>query len=820
MRYENKLTERAKGAVNLACSAAAELGHGYVGSEHLLIGLAREGDGLASSFLRSRGFEADKTVQLVEKAVGRGVPSGRPAQGFTPHMRLIIELAAAEAVSMGQFGIGTVHLLMGLLKEKENTAVKLLSANGVDVNRMYSELAGGAGDDSEDIFPSGRRASNVQTSVKPASCSDILSRYTHDLVSKAARGGTDPVICREVELTRIMQILSRRSKNNPVLIGEPGVGKTAVVEALAQKISDGGVPDSLRGRKLLALDLCAVVAGTKYRGDFEDRLKTIIEEAEKNVGTILFIDELHTLMGAGAAEGSLDAANIIKPAIGRGELQIIGATTINEYRRHIEKDPALERRFQPVRVDEPCPADAVKILTALRPKYEEHHKLKISDDALKKAVELSVRYINDRFLPDKAIDLIDEAASAVRIAALTGPDELKTLEDRLASVRKAKTEAVEKEDYEIASVMRDEENTITGKIAMLRNDRKESGSDSLCVAAEDIARIVSLWTGVPLEMITGDEGRRLADMEKVLHRRVVGQDPAVSAIARAVRRGRVGLRDPRRPIGTFLLLGPTGVGKTELCRALAEALFGDEKALIKLDMSEYMERHSSARLTGAPPGYVGYDEGGQLTEKVRRRPYSVILFDEIEKAHNDVSNILLQITEDGILTDSQGRSADFKNTVIIMTSNIGSEFIAENKHSVGFSAADNEDACRVSSRVMEEVRSCFSPELINRIDDIIIFNKLSHSQLKEIASFMLDGVKRRFMTLGIRLEISDNALDELIRQGYDPRYGARPLRRAIRAGVEDAAAEMLINGELASGDLALLISENGKITLRVEKQCA
>ncbi|MBO4331131.1 MAG: ATP-dependent Clp protease ATP-binding subunit [Oscillospiraceae bacterium] len=820
MRFENKLTERAKGAVSLACSAAAEMGHGYVGSEHLLIGLAREGGGAASGFLRCRGFEADKTVQLVEKAVGRGVPSGRPAQGFTPNVRIIIELAASEAARMGQLAIGTEHLLMGMLKEKENTAVRLLAMNGADIGKMYSELTESAGGGHGDFSPAGRNVSDVQTPSKAAQCSDILSKYTRDLVAAASLGELDPVICRDREISRAMQILTRRSKNNPVLIGEPGVGKTAVVEALAQRICDGSVPDDLRSKKILTLDLCAVVAGTKYRGDFEDRLKSIIEAAEKNSGTILFIDELHTLMGAGAAEGSLDAANIIKPAIGRGELQIIGATTINEYRRHIEKDPALERRFQPVTVNEPGVSDTVSILTALRPKYEAHHKTAISDEAVKAAVELSGRYINDRFLPDKAIDLIDEAASAVRISGLTKPDEIKELESRLASVQSEKIQAAEKQEYENAAAMRDEEARLLEKLRQLRAAREENGDEEICVTAEDVAKVVSLWTGIPLEMINSDESRRLKDMESILHRRVVGQDAAVGAIARAVRRGRVGLGDPRRPIGTFLLLGPTGVGKTELCRALAEVLFGDEKALIKLDMSEYMERNSAARLTGAPPGYVGYDEGGQLTEKVRRRPYSVVLFDEIEKAHTDITNMLLQITEDGVLTDSQGRRADFRNSVIIMTSNLGSKSITENRCALGFSAEARDCVGDVSGRVMEEVRALFSPEFINRIDEIIVFEKLDMQQLKEIARVMLGGVIQRFGALGIRLEISDSALEELAKQSYDPRYGARPLRRAIRTCLEDAAAEMLISGELAPGDLASVNTENGKIILRVEKQCA
>ncbi len=817
MGFEDRLTERAKRALHLAYEAAAELGHSYVGSEHILLGLAREGGG-ASRCLRAGGFDPERLQILVEKAVGRGTAGQQPAQGYTPRAKKVIELATAEAAQLGQNYVSTEHLLIGILREGDSVAVRLLAAGGLDGSKLYTELL-------ESLGAPGTGFTGNKLPQQPApargrerkSDTKTLDQFSRDLTAAAAKGMLDPVIGRDQEIQRVIQILSRRSKNNPVLIGEPGVGKTAIAEGLAQKVSAGDVPETLRGKRIVSLDLSGMVAGTKYRGDFEERIKAAIEEVQNVKNVILFVDELHTIIGAGAAEGAIDAANIIKPALGRGELQIIGATTLNEYRKHIEKDAALERRFQPVTVAEPSREESVQILKGLRDKYEAHHKLSIPDDAITAAVEMSARYISDRFLPDKAIDLVDEAASRVRMESLTLPPDLKTLEGRIESVRKEKDAAAAEQDFEKAATLRDQEKALREELEAVRKKWEQTQSSGQgCVTPEDIAAVVSGWTGIPVTTLTEDESRRLLRMEEILHRRVVGQDEAVSAVSRAIRRGRVGLKDPKRPTGSFLFLGPTGVGKTELCRALAEAMFGDENAIIKLDMSEYMEKHTVSKLIGSPPGYVGYDDGGQLTEKVRRRPYAVILFDEIEKAHEDVFNILLQIMEDGVLTDSQGRRVDFKNAVIVMTSNVGAKNITEKQKTLGFAVSEHSaetSAADIRSNVMAELRRTFKPEFLNRIDDIIVFHQLSREDIRKIASGMVREVAARLEGLGVRLEVEDSALELLADAGFDPVYGARPLRRAIQSTLEDKAAELLLSGALQKGGTALARGEAGQVML-------
>ena len=821
MGFEDRLTERAKRALNLAYEAAAELGHGYVGSEHILLGLAKEGGG-ASRCLRNGGFDPERLQMLVEKAVGRGTAGQQPAQGYTPRAKRVIELATAEAAQLGQNYVSTEHLLIGILREGDSVAVRLLAAGGLDGNKLYTELL-------ESLGAQGANFSGSKPSQQAApargrerkSDTKTLDQFSRDLTAAAAKGALDPVIGRDKEIQRVIQILSRRSKNNPVLIGEPGVGKTAIAEGLAQKVSAGDVPETLRGKRIVSLDLSGMVAGTKYRGDFEERIKAAIEEVQNAKNVILFVDELHTIIGAGAAEGAIDAANIIKPALGRGELQIIGATTLNEYRKHIEKDAALERRFQPVTVAEPSREESVQILKGLRDKYEAHHKLSIPDDAITAAVEMSARYISDRFLPDKAIDLVDEAASRVRMESLTLPPDLKTLEGRIESVRKEKDAAAAEQDFEKAAELRDQEKALRQELEAVRKKWEQTQSSGQGrVTPEDIAAVVSGWTGIPVTTLTEDESRRLLRMEEILHRRVVGQEEAVSAVSRAIRRGRVGLKDPKRPTGSFLFLGPTGVGKTELCRALAEAMFGDENAIIKLDMSEYMEKHTVSKLIGSPPGYVGYDDGGQLTEKVRRRPYAVILFDEIEKAHEDVFNILLQIMEDGVLTDSQGRRVDFKNAVIVMTSNVGAKNITEKQKTLGFAVSEQRpesSAAEIRSNVMLELRRTFKPEFLNRIDDIIVFHQLSREDIQKIASGMVREVAARLESLGVRLEVEDSALQLLADAGFDPVYGARPLRRAIQSTLEDKAAELLLSGALQKGGTALARGEGGQVLLEAAK---
>ena len=815
MRNSDRFTERARKAIALAQESASELGHSYVGTEHILLGIAREGEGLGAKVLRDNGMDDKLVSELIERFVGRGVP-GTPAQGLTPRAKRVIELALADANRLGHNYVGTEHLLMGILREPDSSAARLITSLGIDLNSLYTDLMAVFGNpESRPRAAQGAARSNARRS---AGSTKTLDEYGRDLTELAEKGALDPVIGRENEITRVIQILSRRTKNNPVLIGEPGVGKTAVVEGLAQKIASGDVPDDLLGKRVVSLDLTGMLAGTKYRGDFEERVKGVLADVQKAGDVILFIDELHTIIGAGGAEGAIDAANILKPALSRGEIQVVGATTLNEYRKYIEKDAALERRFQPVTVNEPTIEESIEIIRGLRDKYEAHHKLKISDEAIDAAVNLSSRYINDRFLPDKAIDLMDEAASRVRMRSRTMPAEIQTIEKRVNALQSEKESAIQAQDFEQAALLRDREKEQRAELEKARDEwEQKRGGARGCVTAEDIAEVVSGWTGVPVTSLTEDESTRLMKMEEILHKRVVGQDEAVSAVARAIRRGRVGLKDPKRPIGSFLFLGPTGVGKTELCKALAEAMFGDENAMIRIDMSEFMEKHTVSRLIGSPPGYVGYDEGGQLTEKVRRKPYSVILFDEIEKAHEDVFNIMLQIMDDGVLTDSQGRHVNFKNTIIVMTSNVGAKNIVDAKNPLGFTH-DGEDG-RVKSPeeirelVMGDLRRTFRPEFLNRIDDIIVFHQLTREDIREIATNMLATVEKRIAGLGVTLTVTDEALDKLAGKGFDPVYGARPLRRVIQTDIEDNVAELVLTGTLKSGDKAEARVEDGKIVI-------
>ncbi len=814
MRYEDRFTEKAKAALNAAQEAASELGHSYVGSEHLLLGLAREGSGVAARVLRDAGLSSETIAALIEKNIGRGEGGGQPAQGLTPRSKRIIELAIAEAARLGHNYVGTEHILMGILRETDSVATQMITSAGGDPNRLYTDVI--------NVFGSGDYKQQPPVPGKiPHKKSDTktLDQFSHDLTTAARNGALDPVIGRDNEIQRVVQILSRRSKNNPVLIGEPGVGKTAIAEGLAQRIIIGDIPENLRDKRIVTLDLSGMLAGTKYRGDFEERIKAAIEEVQKAGDVILFIDEMHTIIGAGAAEGAIDAANIIKPALGRGEMQVIGATTLNEYRKYIEKDAALERRFQPVIVDEPTQEESVLILKGLRDKYEAHHKIEITDEAIQAAVTMSSRYINDRFLPDKAIDLIDEAASRVRMDTLTAPPDLKELEARIEVLAKEKESAVNSQNFEKAASLRDEEKKLKDELQQTRKNWESMRNGKRgSVGVEDIAAVVSSWTGIPVTSLTETESERLLHMEEVLHRRVVGQDEAVKAVSKAIRRGRVGLKDPKRPVGSFLFLGPTGVGKTELCRALAEAMFGDENAMIRVDMSEFMEKHTVSKLIGSPPGYVGYDEGGQLTEKVRRKPYSVILFDEIEKAHEDVFNIMLQIMEDGRLTDSQGRRVDFKNTIIVMTSNVGAKNITGGVKKLGFSieeAVESEitNIADIRDTVLSELRRTFRPEFLNRIDEIIVFHQLSRENIREIAGNMLKIVFERVATLGIDITADEAAIDKLAEQGFDPIYGARPLRRAIQSAIEDVAAEKMLDGSIKAGDKVRATVADGKVVL-------
>ena len=811
MFYQNRFTERAQQALTKAQEAAASFGHSYIGSEHLLLGLLREEGGPAAKALAACGVTDDALVKQIEELSGRGTPDSTAPQGMTPRTKRIIELSIQSAARMGTNYVGTEHLLLGLLNEGQNVALTALANLQVTPQMVAEKLS--------EVLGGGQPGESAGAAGASGKSGDALEQFGRDLTAAAREGKLDPVIGRSKEIQRVIQILSRRTKNNPALIGDPGVGKTAVVEGLAQKIVAGDVPETLKDKRVVSLDLTGMIAGTKYRGEFEERIKKVIEELTANKDTILFVDEMHMLMGAGAAEGAADAANILKPALSRGEVQVIGATTLDEYRKNIEKDAALERRFQPVQIDEPSPEDAVEILKGLRDRYEAHHRIKIPDEAIEAAVKLSVRYVTGRFLPDKAIDVIDEACSRVRLSTLTAPPDLKQMEDEITAIAAKKEEAVKGQDYENAAKLRDEEKNKREALEARRKEWSEQQTKTHgAVTEDDIAAVISGWTGIPVAQMTEDEGQRLLHLEDTLHERVIGQNEAVTAVAKAIRRSRVGLRDPKRPIGSFLFLGPTGVGKTELSKALAEAMFGDENAMIRIDMSEYMEKHAVSRMIGSPPGYVGYDEGGQLSEKVRRHPYSVVLFDEIEKAHPDVFNILLQILEDGVLTDGQGRHVDFKNTIIIMTSNIGAQKITGNaRKSLGFAEGEANTAERTFEQIKEDVlgelKTAVRPEFLNRIDDIIVFNRLSEDEIAQIADGMLRKVAERMQEMGIIMDWTDAAKKHLAKAGFDPIYGARPLRRAVTNEVEDLVAEQSLEGKIKHGDHVTLDATDDKLTL-------
>ena len=813
----DKFTEKASAALDLALETARELGHSYIGSEHILLGLLKESSGVAAKVLEQNKIEADEVQRLVAELVGRGEPSDVTPKDLTPRAKRIVELAYLEARGLGHNYVGTEHLLMGLLREGDSVAVRLLTKLGTDPRSLYEDIIRMMGSEPHETVGSGASlgSSPAPRAGKGAGGNTpTLNQFGRDLTDAAKNGSLDPVIGRAQEIDRVIQILSRRTKNNPCLIGEPGVGKTAIAEGLSQKIVEGRLPETLKGKRVFSLDLSGMVAGTKYRGEFEERIKNALEEVKKAGNVILFIDELHTIIGAGAAEGAIDAANILKPLLARGEIQVIGATTINEYRKYIEKDAALERRFQPVMIGEPDQDQTLLILKGLRDKYEAHHKVRITDGALEAAVKLSSRYIPDRFLPDKAIDLVDEAASRVRLKAFTAPPDLSEQDEALKKLSEEKEAAVKSQEFERAAKLRDSENKLREKVNALKKEWHEKSTMNVDdVTENDVADIVASWTGIPVKKLAQEESDRLLHMEDVLHQRVVGQDEAVSSVSRAIRRGRVGLKDPKRPVGSFIFLGPTGVGKTELSKALAEAIFGDESALIKVDMSEYMEKHTVSRLVGSPPGYVGYDEGGQLTEKVRRKPYSVVLFDEIEKAHPDVFNVLLQILEDGILTDAQGRKVDFKNTVIIMTSNAGARLITEN-HRLGFNtneASLAESDKQIKTDVMAELKRTFRPEFLNRVDDTIVFHQLTSDDIKKIAYRMLTVIKARIETLGIDISFTDEVVEKISSEGFDAVYGARPLRRAIQAKVEDPLSEEILEGKVKAGDTVVAKLEDGEV---------
>ncbi|OXM83158.1 ATP-dependent protease ATP-binding subunit ClpC [Paenibacillus rigui] len=800
-----RFTERAQKVLSLAQEEAVRLGHNNIGTEHILLGLIREGDGIAAKALVALGLGLEKIQDEVEALIGRG--QEQPTNiAYTPRAKKVIELSMDEARKLGHTYVGTEHILLGLIREGEGVAARVLNNLGVSLNKARQQVLQLLGS-SEVVSTNHGNTANVNTPT--------LDGLARDLTAYAKDGNLDPVIGRSKEIERVIQVLSRRTKNNPVLIGEPGVGKTAIAEGLAQKIINNEIPETLRDKRVMTLDMGSVVAGTKYRGEFEDRLKKIMDEIRQAGNIILFIDELHTLIGAGGAEGAIDASNILKPALARGELQCIGATTLDEYRKYIEKDAALERRFQPITVDQPSPEEAIQILHGLRDRYEAHHRVKITDEAIEQAVKLSDRYITDRFLPDKAIDLIDEASSKVRLRSYTVPPDLKKLENKLEDIRKEKDAAVQSQEFEKAASLRDTEQKLREELDSTKNEWKEKqGRTDSEVTPDDIAQVVASWTGIPVVKLAEEETERLLKMEEILHDRVIGQDEAVKAVSRAIRRARAGLKDPKRPMGSFIFLGPTGVGKTELARALAESLFGDDNAVIRIDMSEYMEKHSTSRLVGAPPGYVGYEEGGQLTEKVRRKPYSVVLLDEIEKAHPEVFNILLQVLEDGRLTDSKGRTVDFRNTLIIMTSNVGADTIKKNS-SLGFTAAHDagKDYSNMKDKVMGELKKSFRPEFLNRIDEIIVFHSLEQEHIAQIVTLMADDLRKRLKEQEVDFVLTDQAKAFLAKEGFDPTYGARPLRRAIQKHIEDRLSEELLRGQISKGDTLTIDEKDGELTV-------
>ena len=783
-------TEKANRALNKAVQAAESMGHTYIGSEHLLLGLLSDKTTVAGAVLAARHIQYDNIENYIKQAVGVGVPTELVPDDFTPRSKRIIETAVQLARGMGQALVGTEHVLLAIVREPDCMAAQMLAQSGVSLQEIVNDVSKSVMGGTAAPAKNGEEVSDGTT----------LSQFGRDLTKLAKEGKIDPVIGRQKEIERVIQILSRRTKNNPCLIGEPGVGKTAIAEGLALKIVSGEVPEMLKDKRIISLDLTGMVAGTKYRGDFEERIKKVIDEVKAADDIILFIDEVHTLVGAGSAEGAVDAANILKPSLARGELQVIGATTLEEYRKNIEKDAALERRFQPIIVGEPSEEEAVEILKGLRDKYEAHHKVKITDEAIHAAVKLSSRYIGDRYLPDKAIDLIDEAASRVKLQTFTAPPELKTLEEQKKEIEAEKQSAVNAQEFERAAELRDREKQIAAELAEKQEAwKKQTGKSRDEVGEAEVAQIVASWTGIPMTQLTTEESERLLHLEEELHRRIVGQEEAVKAVSRAIRRGRVGLKDPKKPIGSFIFLGPTGVGKTELCKALAAAMFGDENAMIRLDMSEYMEKHTVSRLVGSPPGYVGYEEGGQLTEKVRRKPYSVVLFDEIEKAHPDVFNMLLQILDDGILTDSQGRRVDFKNCVIIMTSNVGARLITDKQTAFGFADSSEEgerNDAKIKEAVMGELRNTFRPEFLNRVDDIIVFHRLTKPQIKEIAARLLGNLQKRIAAMDIHVSFANEAVEKIADAGFDEVYGARPLKRAIQSRIEDTLSEAMLRGEV------------------------
>ena len=810
-----KFTNSAEKALELSGELAADFGHNYIGTEHILYGLVKEGSGVASKVLENQAITADMIIDKIVELVGHEEPIDGTL-GFTPRTKRVIENAFIEARKLGYNYIGTEHLLIGILREGDSIVARILLELDTNIPKLYSEIIKVI-NEGEDFAKEDKNGKS-DNKVGSYNSTPTLNQFGEDLTKKAKEGKLDPVIGRKEEIERVVQILSRRTKNNPCLIGEPGVGKTAVAEGLAEKIIAEDVPEMLKNKRVVSLDIASMVAGAKYRGDFEERIKKCLEEVKKAGDVILFIDEVHTIVGAGSAEGAVDAANILKPLLARGEVQVIGATTLNEYRKYIEKDSALERRFSPVTVGEPTNEETIEILKGIRDRYEAHHNVKITDEAIKAAVELSTRYINDRFLPDKAIDLVDEAASRVKMRTYTQPDTLKKLEEEISAMNKEKDDAIKVQDFEKAASLRDKINVEKEKLQKEKEKWESKNTKSITtLTEEDIAEVVASWTGVPVKKLTQTENEKLRNLEQTLHQRVIGQNEAVDAVAKAIRRGRVGLKDPNRPIGSFLFLGPTGVGKTELSKALAESLFGNEDAMIRIDMSEYMEGHSVSKLIGSPPGYVGFDDGGQLTEKIRRKPYSVILFDEIEKAHPDVMNMLLQILDDGRLTDAQGRTVNFKNTVIIMTSNIGARLITD-KTTLGFSAGDKKEESQkeyetIKKDVMGELKKQFRPEFINRIDEIIVFHKLNEEDIKQIIDIMLNQVTKRMAEKSYKFEI-DNSVKELIaKKGVDTDYGARPLKRAIQNILEDKIAEEILNGNIKPNKKAVIKAEDDKIVI-------